>query len=75
LPLISWVAEHATQARPWFAIGGIGGSRLDEVLAAGADRVVVVRAITTAEDPRAAAASLASRLARRPLGPLTTLKL
>ncbi len=71
LSLVSWAAEHAGHGRPWFAIGGIGGSRLDEVLAAGADRVVVVRAITSAEDPRAAAAALASRLARRPLGPLT----
>jgi len=72
LSLVSWAAEHADHGRPWFAIGGIGGSRLDEVLAAGADRVVVVRAITSAEDPRAAAALLAGRLARRPLGPLTT---
>jgi thiamine-phosphate pyrophosphorylase len=49
-------------ARPGFAIGGIDGSRLDEVLAAGAERVVVVRAITEADDPRAAAAALAARL-------------
>ena len=49
-------------ARPWFAIGGIDGDRLDEVLAAGAERVVVVRAITEADDPRAAAAALAARL-------------
>jgi len=72
LPLVSWAAEHAGHGRPWFAIGGIGGSRLDEVVAAGAERVVVVRAITEAEDPRAAAHALASRLSRRPLGPLTT---
>jgi thiamine-phosphate pyrophosphorylase len=32
------------------------------VLAAGAERVVVVRAITEADDPRAAAAALAARL-------------
>ena len=51
-------------ARPWFAIGGIDGGRLDEVLAAGAERVVVVRAITEADDPRAAAAALAARLRR-----------
>jgi thiamine-phosphate pyrophosphorylase len=49
-------------ARPWFAIGGIGLDRLDEVLAAGATRVVVVRAITRAEDPGAAAAAFAKRL-------------
>ncbi|WP_219417746.1 thiamine phosphate synthase [Pseudonocardia nigra] len=49
-------------ARPWFAIGGIDHQRLDEVLAAGAERIVVVRAITEAEDPRAAAAAFAERL-------------
>ena len=41
-------------ARPWFAIGGISLARLDDVLAAGATRVVVVRAITEADDPAAA---------------------
>jgi thiamine-phosphate pyrophosphorylase len=49
-------------ARPWFAIGGIDGGRLDEVLAAGASRIVVVRAITEADDPGAAAAALRRRL-------------
>ncbi|TKT00355.1 thiamine phosphate synthase [Streptomyces lasalocidi] len=48
--------------RPWFAIGGIDLDSLDEVLAAGARRVVVVRAITEADDPGAAAAELAKRL-------------
>jgi thiamine-phosphate pyrophosphorylase len=36
---------------------------LDEVLDAGARRVVVVRAITDADDPGAAAAEFARRLA------------
>jgi thiamine-phosphate pyrophosphorylase len=54
---------QAPSSRPWFAIGGIETTqRLDEVLAAGADRVVVVRAITGAADPRAAAAAFAQRL-------------
>ncbi|MGW1779781.1 thiamine phosphate synthase [Streptomyces sp. NPDC002143] len=48
--------------RPWFAIGGIDLGNLDEVLAAGARRVVVVRAITEADDPGAAAAEFAKRL-------------
>jgi thiamine-phosphate pyrophosphorylase len=48
--------------RPWFAIGGIDLARLDEVLAAGATRVVVVRAITDAADPATAAATFARRL-------------
>ncbi|VEG49877.1 thiamine-phosphate pyrophosphorylase [Mycolicibacterium chitae] len=53
-------------AKPWFAIGGIDEQRLPEVLAAGADRVVVVRAITAAEDPGAAAARLAAALSGTP---------
>ena len=48
--------------RPWFAIGGISLGRLGEVLAAGATRVVVVRAITEAADPAAAARAFARRL-------------
>jgi thiamine-phosphate pyrophosphorylase len=48
--------------RPWFAIGGIDLGNLDAVLAAGATRVVVVRAITEAPDPAAAAVALAARL-------------
>ncbi|MFD7818783.1 thiamine phosphate synthase [Streptomyces sp. NPDC059785] len=48
--------------RPWFAIGGIDLGNLDEVLEAGARRVVVVRAITEADDPGAAAGEFAKRL-------------
>ena len=62
LGLLSHAARRAP-ARPWFAIGGISLGRLDEVLAAGATRVVVVRAITEADDPAAAAGSFARRLA------------
>ena len=61
LPLVAHAAALGT-ARPWFAIGGIGEPDLDEVLAAGARRVVVVRALTEAADPGAAAARLAARL-------------
>jgi thiamine-phosphate pyrophosphorylase len=50
-------------AKPWFAIGGIDADRLPEVLEAGARRIVVVRAITAAEDPRNAARQLSSALA------------
>jgi thiamine-phosphate pyrophosphorylase len=60
--LIEHVAARG-HARPWFAIGGITAANLDDVLAAGARRVVVVRAITEADDPGAAASALAARLA------------
>ncbi|MCF6523008.1 thiamine phosphate synthase [Streptomyces sp. JJ36] len=66
LPLVRYAASLAP-ARPWFAIGGIEAGTLDAVLDAGARRVVVVRAITEAEDPGAAAAELARRLRERPL--------
>ncbi|ORB73220.1 thiamine phosphate synthase [Mycobacterium scrofulaceum] len=62
LPLVRAAAELGG-AKPWFAIGGIDETRLPEVLAAGARRIVVVRAITAASDPRAAAQRLRSALA------------
>jgi thiamine-phosphate pyrophosphorylase len=61
LPLVAHAARLGSD-RPWFAIGGIDENTVDQVLAAGARRIVVVRAITDAEDPGAAAASLARRL-------------
>jgi thiamine-phosphate pyrophosphorylase len=48
--------------QPWFAIGGIDAGNLDQVTAAGATRIVVVRAITTAPDPAAATHTLRERL-------------
>jgi thiamine-phosphate pyrophosphorylase len=65
LDLLGHVAR-GKPARPWFAIGGIDLARLDGVLAAGATRVVVVRAITEAADPAAAARAFASRLRAAP---------
>ncbi|OBA84777.1 thiamine-phosphate diphosphorylase, partial [Mycobacteriaceae bacterium 1482268.1] len=62
LPLVRAAAEFGTD-KPWFAIGGIDEERLPEVLDAGARRVVVVRAITAADDPQAAARRLRARLA------------
>jgi thiamine-phosphate pyrophosphorylase len=61
LALIEHVARTGT-ARPWFAIGGISLDRLGAVLAAGATRVVVVRAITEAADPAAATREFVRRL-------------
>lgn len=49
--------------KPWFAIGGIAdGARLDQVITSGANRIVVVRAVTDAPDPAAAARSMRERL-------------
>lgn len=53
---------HVRADRPWFAIGGIDESRVDAVVAAGATRMVVVRAITDAPDPRDAAQRLRARV-------------
>jgi thiamine-phosphate pyrophosphorylase len=61
LDLVREAAESET-AKPWFAIGGIDAERLPDVLAAGARRIVVVRAITAAEDPEAAARALKAAL-------------
>jgi thiamine-phosphate pyrophosphorylase len=61
LKLLNYAAAQR-EVRPWFAIGGIDAGNLDEVLAAGARRIVVVRAITEADDPGEAAAALARRL-------------
>ena len=56
-------ALAAEATKPWFAIGGIAaGERLDAVRKAGANRAVVVRAITSAEDPAAAARELKEEL-------------
>ncbi|WP_165989874.1 thiamine phosphate synthase [Streptomyces sp. YIM 98790] len=66
LDLVRHTAARSPR-RPWFAIGGIDADNLDQVLDAGARRVVVVRAITEAEDPGKAAAAFAARLRARPL--------
>jgi thiamine-phosphate pyrophosphorylase len=52
--------EYADQrvGLPWFAIGGIEEGNLAALIEAGASRIVVVRAITEAPDPVAAAARL-----------------
>ena len=47
---------------PWFAIGGIDLSNVEQVVDAGARRIVVVRAITDAADPAHAAAALLAAL-------------
>lgn len=49
-------------SKPWFAIGGITLDNVEEAVAAGATRIVVVRAITEAPDPAEAAAALRAAL-------------
>lgn len=61
-------AAAVARGRPWFAIGGIDRDNVREVIAAGASRVVVVRAIRDAPDPRAAAAELRSALEEAEVG-------
>jgi thiamine-phosphate pyrophosphorylase len=60
LDLVRHAAEHARQ--PWFAIGGIDAANVGEVVAAGAQRIAVVRAICDADDPQRAAAVLRAAL-------------
>ncbi|HEY1275687.1 MAG TPA: thiamine phosphate synthase [Thermoleophilaceae bacterium] len=63
---LEYVRHAASLAggRPWFAIGGIDLDNVRDVVAAGARRIVVVRAIRDADDPRAAAAALRAVLER-----------
>lgn len=62
LEYVKYAAEHATI--PWFAIGGIDTSNLNDVLAAKADRVAVVRAIMQAEQPTLVTQYFLSQLSR-----------
>jgi thiamine-phosphate pyrophosphorylase len=65
LELVRYAAQHAML--PWFAIGGIDSTNIAGVIDAGARRIVVVRAITEAPDPVAAAAELSAQLDHVPL--------
>ncbi|MBD2463218.1 thiamine phosphate synthase [Oscillatoria sp. FACHB-1407] len=49
---------------PWFAIGGIDANNINDVVASGADRVAVVRAIMHAEDPTLVTQFLLSQVTR-----------
>jgi len=55
-------AASAPRAMPWFAIGGIDLSNIGDVAAAGAMRIVVVRALTASDDPEATARALRGAL-------------
>lgn len=60
LSLVSYAAERIRL--PWFVTGGMSEQTVETVLEAGARRVVVVRAITEATDPPAAARRLKEKL-------------
>ncbi len=56
--LVSYAAAHARV--PFFAIGGLDASNIEEVLRAGAERVCVLRAIAASADPEGAARELST---------------
>ena len=60
LELLGYATERVTM--PWFGIGGIDPTNVGDVAAAGASRIVAVRAITLASDPVAAVSALRSAL-------------
>ena len=62
LAYVSYAAEHARGSLPWFAIGSIDAGNVAEVVAAGAERIVVVRAIRDADQPGTAARELRAAL-------------
>ncbi|HVM19585.1 MAG TPA: thiamine phosphate synthase [Egibacteraceae bacterium] len=55
-------AAAVAAGRPWFVTGAMSGATAPEVLAAGATRIVVVRALTEADDPAGATTALARLL-------------
>lgn len=60
LEYVRWAADHV--AIPWFAIGGLNLSNLEEALAAGARRICVVSAILNAPDVAEACREFRRRL-------------
>lgn len=61
--LVAHARRHARL--PFFAIGAVNAANLETVLSAGAERVAVVRAISQAPDPEAAARELRTILDSR----------
>jgi thiamine-phosphate pyrophosphorylase len=50
------------KAKPWFACGGVNAANFDAIVAAGARRILVHRAIAHAEDPAKTAREWSSKL-------------
>jgi thiamine-phosphate pyrophosphorylase len=65
LELVRYASSHARV--PFFAIGGLHADNVGEVLAAGAARVCVLRAVADTDDPRRAARELRESIGERPL--------
>lgn len=63
LDYVRHAAAHAPL--PWFAIGGINGDNVHDVLQAGAERVAIVRAIMDADQPMLATQYFVAQLARK----------
>ncbi len=61
LAYVRFAAERRPP-QPWFAIGGIDAGNVAAVIEAGAQRIVVVRALREAADPAAAAAELLGQM-------------
>jgi len=66
LELVTYAARNAKL--PWFAIGGVDEETIWPVMAAGANRAAIVRAIAEAEDPESVARRLATALDDGPPG-------
>ena len=62
LGYLAYAASHATV--PWFVTGGVTPDTVAPMVAAGARRFVVVRWLTEAADPRAAARAVAQAIDR-----------
>ena len=60
--LVAYAAAHARP--PFFAIGGINPSNVDAAIDAGAERIVVVRALTESANPQLTASVLRTALRR-----------
>jgi thiamine-phosphate pyrophosphorylase len=65
LEYVEYAARTVT--KPWFAIGGLDDATVGAAIERGARRIVVVRAITEAADPEAAARAL-RRALEEPVG-------
>jgi thiamine-phosphate pyrophosphorylase len=66
LELVRYAAGHSRV--PFFAIGGINAGNIGDVVAAGAQRVAVVRALTEAGEPESIARGLRAAVAEVQVG-------